>query len=91
MEMMTARALSDDLRVRVLEAGAAGGSARSVAKRFGIGNGISTAIWWLRREPESGKQAAWRPGKPRGSRLEGHEAFIVDMIEAQKISRSTRW
>ncbi|WP_323150423.1 transposase, partial [Pseudomonas oryzihabitans] len=46
--------LSDDLRVRVLEAGAAGGSARSLAKRFGIG--ISTAIRWLRRERE---RAEW--------------------------------
>ncbi|WP_230975912.1 IS630 family transposase [Acetobacter garciniae] len=77
-----ARALSDDLRVRVLEAGAAGGSARSVAKRFGIG--ISTAIRWLRRERESGERAARRQGKPCGSRLDGHEAFIVGMIEAQK-------
>jgi transposase len=54
MEMVMARALSDDLRVRVLEAGAAGGSARSLAKRFGIG--ISTAIRWLRRERESGER-----------------------------------
>ena len=77
-----ARALSDDLRVRVLEAGAAGGSARSVAGRFGIG--ISTAIRWLRRERETGERAARRQGKPRGSRLDGHEAFIVGMIEAQK-------
>ena len=50
------RALSNDLRVRVLEAGAAGGSARSLAKRLGIG--ISTAIRWLRRERESGERAA---------------------------------
>ena len=79
MEMVMARALSNDLRVRVLEAGAVGGSARSVAKQFEIG--ISTAIRWLRRERE---RAARRPGKPRGSRLDGHEAFIVGMIEAQK-------
>ena len=37
MEMVMARALSDDLRVRVLEAGAAGGSARSLAKCSGSG------------------------------------------------------
>lgn len=82
MEMVMARALSVDLRVRVLEAGAAGGSARSLAKRFGIG--ISTAIRWLRRERETGERAARRQGKPRGSKLDGHEAFIVGMIEAQK-------
>ncbi|NHO34305.1 IS630 family transposase, partial [Acetobacter sp. LMG 1636] len=31
-----ARALSDDLRERVLEAGTAGASARSIAARFGV-------------------------------------------------------
>ena len=77
-----ARVLSDDLRVRVLEAGAAGGSARSLATRFGIG--ISTAIRWLRRERETGERAARRQGKPPGSRLDGHEAFIVGMIEVRK-------
>ena len=53
-----ARALSDDLRVRVLEAGAGGMSTRSVARRFGIG--ISTAIRWLRRERETGERAGAR-------------------------------
>ncbi|OUI79686.1 transposase [Acetobacter tropicalis] len=77
-----ARALSDDLRERVLEAGAAGASARSIAARFGVG--ISTAIRWLRRERESGERTPRRQGKPRGSRLDAHEAFIAGMIEAQK-------
>lgn len=77
-----ARALSDDLRVRVLEAGAAGGSLRSLAKRLGIG--VSTAIPRLRRERESGERAARRQGKPRGSKLDGYEVFIVGMIEAQE-------
>ncbi|GBQ19068.1 transposase [Gluconacetobacter sacchari DSM 12717] len=53
-----------------------------MAKRFGVG--ISTAIRWLRRERENGERTARRQGKPRGSRLDGHEAFIVGMIEAQK-------
>ncbi|WP_215763271.1 helix-turn-helix domain-containing protein, partial [Acetobacter sp. P1H12_c] len=53
-----ARALSDDLRKRVLEAGAAGASARSIAARFGVG--ISTAIRWLRRERESGERTPRR-------------------------------
>ncbi len=77
-----ARALSDDLRERVLEAGVAGASARSIAARFGVG--ISTAIRWLRRERESGERTPRRQGKPRGSRLDGHEAFIAGMIEMQK-------
>ena len=77
-----ARALSDDLRERVLEAGAVGASARSLAARFGVG--ISTAIRWLRRERESGEQTPRRQGKPRGSRRDGHEDFIFGMIETQK-------
>lgn len=75
-------ALSDDLQKRVLEAGVGRASARSIAARFGVG--ISTAIRWLRRERESGERTPRRQGKPRGSRLDAHEAFIADMIEAQK-------
>lgn len=41
-----ARALSDDLRHRVLATSAGGVSGRSAAARFGIG--ISTAIAWIR-------------------------------------------
>lgn len=77
-----ARALSDDLRERVLEAGVAGASARSIAARFGVG--ISTVIRWLRRERESGERTPRRQGKPRGSRLDTHEAFIASIIETQK-------
>jgi len=42
-----ARALSDDLRERVLKASAEGSSARRAATRFGVG--ISTAIRWIAR------------------------------------------
>lgn len=77
-----ARALSDDLRKRVLGAGFAGASARSLATQFGVG--ISTVIRWLRRERESGKRTPRRQGKPRGSRLDTHEAFIASIIETQK-------
>ncbi|GAA4479544.1 transposase [Gluconacetobacter asukensis] len=66
-----ARALSDDLRVRVLEAGAAGGSARSVAKRFGIG--ISTAIRWLRRERENGERVV----RLRGRALQAYVEHVL--------------
>lgn len=77
-----ARALSDDLRKRVLEDGVAGASASSIATRFGVG--ISTAIRWLRRDRENGEWTPHRQGKPRGSCLDAHEAFIADMIKAQK-------
>lgn len=77
-----ARAYTDDLRVRVLEAAGAGASARSVAARFGVG--VSTAIVWIRRARHDGEHTARRQGKPRGSRLDAHEAFIVAMIEENK-------
>lgn len=77
-----ARAYADDLRVRVLEAAAAGASARSAAARFGIG--VSTAIVWIRRARLDGERTARRQGKPRGSRLDARETFVADMIEADK-------
>jgi transposase len=76
-----ARALSDDLRLRVLKASAAGMSARQAAARFGVG--ISTAIRWIARakdgEPTSRPQG-WR----RPSVLDAHEAFVVELIEDRK-------
>ncbi|MGO6934376.1 helix-turn-helix domain-containing protein, partial [Rhizobium ruizarguesonis] len=76
-----ARALSDDLRLRVLKASAAGMSARQAAARFGVG--ISTAIRWIARasdgEPTSRPQD-WR----RSSSLDAHEAFVVKMIDDRK-------
>lgn len=76
-----AQALSDDLRLRVLKASAAGMSARQAAARFGVG--ISTAIRWIARakqgEPTSRPQG-WR----RPSALNAHEAFVVDLIEHRK-------
>jgi transposase len=52
------------------------------AARFGIG--VSTAIVWIRRARQDGERTARRQGKPRGSRLDAHEAFVVAMIEAAK-------
>jgi transposase len=77
-----ARAYGNDLRARVLDAAARGASAHSVAARFGVG--VSTAILWVRRARESGERSARKQGKPRGSRLDAHEAFVVAMIEANK-------
>ncbi len=77
-----ARAYGDDLRVRVLNAAATGGSARSAAARFGVG--VSTAIVWIWRACQDGERSARQQGKPRGSRLDAHELFVVAMIEANK-------
>jgi transposase len=78
---MMAQALSNDLRLRVLKASAAGLSARQAAARFGVG--ISTAIRWIARasdgEPTSRPQG-WR----RPSVLDAHETFVVAMIDDRK-------
>lgn len=76
-----ARALSVDLRSRVLAASAGGMSARSAAARFGIG--ISTAIAWI-ANARQGRVSATKQGRRGGSRLDAHEAFIISMIEASK-------
>jgi len=73
-----ARALSDDLRLRVLKASAAGMSARQAAARFGVG--ISTAIRWIARA--SNGEATSRPqGWRRSSSLDAHEAFVVEIVD----------
>ena len=76
-----ARALSGDLRSRVLASSADGMSARSAAARFGIG--ISTAISWIASARQD-QMAPAKQGRPGGSRLDVHEVFIVGMIEASK-------
>lgn len=73
-----ARALSDDLRVRVVSASSGGLSARGAAARFGVG--ISTAIRWIARA-RTGELSARTQGRRRGSSLDAHEAFIVALIE----------
>ena len=76
-----ARALSDDLRSRVLQASSDGLSARQAAARVGVG--ISTAIRWIGRA-KLGERSARSQGWRRGSRLDPHENFVVEMIEARK-------
>lgn len=76
-----ARALSEDLRSRVLKASLDGMSARQAAARFGIG--ISTAIRWIGRA-RIGERTARPQGWRRESILDPHEVFIVGMVEEQK-------
>lgn len=72
------RALSVDLRSRVLKASAAGMSARQAAARFGVG--VSSAIRWIARA-KIGERKPRRQGRRSASSLDAHEAFIVGMIE----------
>jgi transposase len=74
-----ARAYSQDLRERVLEATAKGLSARQAAERFGIG--VSTAIVWVRRARVEGERAARRQGQPRGSKLDAHAEFLLGLVD----------
>ena len=72
-----ARAYSQDLRERVINAGT---SARQAAERFGIG--VATAIVWVRRARE-GERSARRQGQPKRSKLDPHREFLLALIEAE--------
>jgi len=73
------RAYSTDLRERVLDAVAAGSSARASAARFGIG--VATAVRWVRRWRETGERGARRQGYPKRSILDPHEGYLLALIE----------
>lgn len=75
------RALSGDLRSRVLKASREGMSARQAAARFGVG--VSSAIRWIARA-RIGELTPRRRGRHRASSLDPHDAFIVGMIEERQ-------
>lgn len=75
------RALSSDLRERVLKASREGFSARQAAVRFGVA--ASTAIRWIARARQ-GETGPRKTGRKTASRLDIHEAFIVAMMEEKK-------
>ena len=74
-----ARAYSLDLRERVVAAIEDGMSTRQAAARFSIG--IATAGSWARLKRSQGDVRAGRQGKPKGSVLDAHAAFILGVIE----------
>jgi transposase len=75
------KALSLDLRTRVLAAIGNGLSCRQAAERFGVS--ASSAIRWRAREREQGDA---RPkalgGDRRSGRMEAHAALIGSLVEA---------
>jgi transposase len=73
-----ARALSLDLRRRVIGAIEEGLSTRSAARRFSIG--ISTAGKWYRQWRTRGDLRPGRQGQPRGSKLDQHEGYILGLV-----------
>ena len=75
-----ARAYSQDLRDRVIDAALAGLPARRAAVQFRVG--IATAIGWVSRARHTGERAARRQGQPRRSKLDPHRAFLLGLVEA---------
>lgn len=73
-----ARAYSQDLRDRVIDAALSGVSARQVAARFGVVD--ATAIVRVRRARESGERTARKQGKPRRSKLDPHREYLLGLI-----------
>jgi transposase len=74
-----ARAYSLDLRERVVAAIEEGLSTHQAAARFSIG--ISTAGAWARLKRSQGDVRPGRQGKPKGSVLDAHAAFILGVLE----------
>jgi transposase len=79
---MMARAYSLDLRQRVVEAIEEGLSSHEAARRFAIG--IATAGAWHRLWRRTGDVQPGRQGQPKRSKLDAHEAFVLDLIERDK-------
>jgi transposase len=74
-----ARAYSQDLRDRVIKTALGGVSVRQAAARYGVS--ASTAILWACRA-RSGEVNARRQGQPKGSKLDAHAAFLLELIDA---------
>lgn len=73
-----ARAYSQDLRDRVIDAALSGNSARQAAARFGVGD--ATAIVWVRRARANGEREARKQGQPRRSKLDPHRDYLLGLI-----------
>lgn len=77
-----AKPLSEDLRVRVIQAVEGGMSRRAAAERFGIS--AASAVRFVSEWRESGTKRAKRQGGDRRShRIEAHREFILSAVEAK--------
>lgn len=76
------KALSIDLRQRVVDVVLSGSSCRAAAARFGVG--VSSAIRWVARARTRGDLAPdKRGGNVRSHRIDGHREFILALIAAE--------
>jgi putative transposase len=72
------RPYSQDLRERVIGAVAAGSSARSAARVFGVSD--STAVKWVARWRRTGSVSAKRMGGYKRSPLDAHAGLLLGLI-----------
>lgn len=72
--------LSEDLRIRVIQAILGGMSRRAAAVRFGVS--VSSAIRWMRDYLEEGRSAA-KPqgGDQRSGRIEAHHDLLMAAVD----------
>ena len=74
------KSLSEDLRIRVVEAVAAGASRRQAAARFGVG--VSSAIRWVQAwRTEGNVRPKPQGGDRRSQRLEAEAGFLLEQVE----------
>ena len=77
-----ARAYSQDLRDRVIDAVESEGlSRRAAARRFGVS--AAAAIKWLQRFQRTGKRGSAGTGGHRPSKIQPHRAWVVAVVAAQ--------
>ena len=75
-----ARALSQDLRDRVVGAIEGGLSCRAAAARFGVA--AATAIRWRQLVLQHGRAVARKQdGDKRSGRIEAHADFLLTLVE----------
>ena len=77
-----ARAYSQDLRDRVIDAVASEGlSRRAAARRFGVS--AATAVKWLQRFQRSGARESGGTGGHRPSKVQPHRTWVLAVLAAQ--------
>lgn len=71
---------SEDLRLRVIEAVAAGSSRRGAAERYSVS--VSSAIRWTARAMAEGSPAPRKQGRPLGKGpLADHLDYLIGVVE----------
>lgn len=73
---------SEDLRLRVVEAVAAGSSRRAAAERYSVS--ASSAIRWTERAMTDGSPKPRKQGRPAGhGPLAAHLDYLIAVVEAE--------